>query len=102
IGALILGEASAAPTWVIYVFAVAGAIAVWGVVGLARYHPQVLSESQELGIQRGSNGGRDRGAEAPSTGSGASRGSEATPGSGTSSGSGSGPGRETGSEFRDQ
>lgn len=57
IGALILGEASAAPSWVISIFVVAGAIAVWGVIGLARYHPQVISESQELGITRGSDGG---------------------------------------------
>jgi len=28
---------------------------VWGVVGLARYHPQVLSDSQDLGITRGSD-----------------------------------------------
>ena len=37
------------------IFGVAGAIAVWGVVGLARYHPQVLSDSQEIGITRGSD-----------------------------------------------
>lgn len=55
IGMLVLGEAAAAPPWVLVCFAVAGAIAVWGVVGLARYHPQVLSESQELGIKRGSD-----------------------------------------------
>lgn len=54
IGALVLGEADAAPVWVLIMFVVAGAIAVWGVFGLARYHPQVLSESQELGITRGS------------------------------------------------
>ena len=54
IGALVLGEASAAPTWVLIMFTVAGAIAIWGVFGLARYHPQILSESQELGIRRGS------------------------------------------------
>ncbi|MGL3151764.1 DMT family transporter [Microbacterium sp. A82] len=56
IGMLVLGEAAAAPQWVLVCFAVAGAIAVWGVVGLARYHPQVLSESQELAIRRGSDG----------------------------------------------
>lgn len=56
IGISVLGEATGAPTWVYVVFALAGAIAVWGVVGLARYHPQVLSESQELGITRGSGG----------------------------------------------
>ncbi|MFJ2552861.1 DMT family transporter [Microbacterium sp. NPDC087591] len=54
IGMVILGEASAAPPWVLVIFGVAGAIAVWGVIGLARYHPQVLSDSQELGIARGS------------------------------------------------
>ncbi|MFK3678951.1 DMT family transporter [Microbacterium sp. NPDC090218] len=55
IGMVVLGEAAAAPPWVMVIFAIAGAIAVWGVVGLARYHPQVLSESQELGIGRGSS-----------------------------------------------
>lgn len=54
IGMLVLGEASAAPPWVLVCFGIAGAIAIWGVVGLARYHPQVLSESQELDIMRGS------------------------------------------------
>ncbi|MFK4759732.1 DMT family transporter [Microbacterium sp. ZW T5_45] len=57
IGMVVLGEATAAPPWVLVIFGVAGAIAVWGVVGLARYHPQVISESQDLGITRGSDGG---------------------------------------------
>ncbi len=56
IGMVVLGEAAAAPPWVLVIFGIAGAIAVWGVVGLARYHPQVLSDSQELGIVRGSDG----------------------------------------------
>lgn len=55
IGMVVLGEAAAAPPWVLAIFAIAGAIAVWGVVGLARYHPQVLSDSQDLGITRGSD-----------------------------------------------
>lgn len=55
IGMLVLGEAAAAPWWVFIIFGVAGSIAVWGVVGLARFHPQVLSESQELDITRGSD-----------------------------------------------
>lgn len=54
IGMVVLGEAAAAPPWVLVIFAVAGAIAIWGVVNLARYHPQVLSDSQDLGITRGS------------------------------------------------
>lgn len=57
IGILVLGEAARAPEWVFAVFVVAGAIAVWGVVSLARFHPQVLSDSQDLGIVRGSSGG---------------------------------------------
>lgn len=57
IGMLVLGEAQAAPGWVLAIFGLAGAIAVFGVVGLARYHPQVLSESQELDIERGSTPG---------------------------------------------
>lgn len=56
IGIVVLGEAAAAPVWALVAFVVVGAVAVWGVVGLARYHPQVLSESQELGIARGSDG----------------------------------------------
>lgn len=55
IGIVVLGEAAAAPVWALVAFGVVGAVAVWGVVGLARYHPQVLSESQELGITRGSD-----------------------------------------------
>ncbi|WP_223628170.1 DMT family transporter [Microbacterium sp. EST19A] len=55
IGMIVLGEAAAAPWWVLIIFGFAGAIAVWGVVNLARYHPQVLSDSQELPIARGSD-----------------------------------------------
>lgn len=54
IGLLVLGEGSSAPLFVLIAFGVSGAIAVWGVISLARNHPQVLSESQELGIERGS------------------------------------------------
>lgn len=64
IGMIVLGEAAAAPPWVLVIFGVAGAIAVWGVVGLARYHPQVISDSQEIGITRGSDGGTTKDAEA--------------------------------------
>lgn len=67
IGMLVLGEAAAAPWWVFIIFGVAGGIAVWGVVGLARYHPQVLSESQELGITRGSDPGTPPAASSPGT-----------------------------------
>lgn len=69
IGIVVLGEAAAAPVWALIAFVAIGAVAVWGVVGLARYHPQVLSESQELGITRGSDGE----AGDPSTGSGIGR-----------------------------
>ena len=34
----------------------AGAIAIWGVVQLARYHPQVVHDSQEVPIERGGSG----------------------------------------------
>ncbi|WP_394552072.1 DMT family transporter [Agromyces sp. MMS24-JH15] len=40
IGITVLGEASQAPPWAMGIFAVAGAIAVWGVFLLARNHPQ--------------------------------------------------------------
>ncbi|MBT2475390.1 DMT family transporter [Microbacterium sp. ISL-103] len=55
IGMVVLGEAAASPPWVLVIFGIAGAIAIWGVVNLARYHPQVLSDSQDLGITRGSD-----------------------------------------------
>ncbi|MGM1016215.1 MAG: DMT family transporter [Actinomycetota bacterium] len=56
IGIVVLGEASAAPLWVIIAFVISGGIAMWGVVTLARFHPQVLSDSQDTGLTRGSDG----------------------------------------------
>lgn len=67
IGLLVLGEASTAPWWALVGFGVAGAIAVWGVVQLARFHPEVVSNnSREIPIERGSAGVADA---APKTGS---------------------------------
>ncbi|WP_130176828.1 DMT family transporter [Cryobacterium sp. SO1] len=40
IGVIVLGEASQAPAWAAALFAVAGAVAVWGVFRLAKHHPQ--------------------------------------------------------------
>ena len=57
IGLTILQEAAGAPLWVYISFTVVGAVAVWGVFQLARYHPQIVSDSQELPIQRRSSGG---------------------------------------------
>ena len=53
IGLLVLGEASHAPLWAFIGFGIAGAIAIWGVVQLARYRPQVVHDSRELPIERG-------------------------------------------------
>lgn len=55
IGLLVLGEGASVPLWGLIAFGFAGAIAIWGVITLARYHPQVVSASQELPIARGSN-----------------------------------------------
>ncbi|HEV7849310.1 MAG TPA: DMT family transporter [Mycetocola sp.] len=41
IGIVVLDEAAGAPLWAMIGFAVAGALAVWGVFQLARHHPQV-------------------------------------------------------------
>jgi drug/metabolite transporter (DMT)-like permease len=60
IGLLVLGEASSAPLWALVGFAVAGAVAVWGVIQLTRHHPQVVSASQEIPIPRGSGGDKRR------------------------------------------
>jgi drug/metabolite transporter (DMT)-like permease len=54
IGLTVLQEAANAPPWAFVGFGVAGAVAVFGVITLARYHPQIMSNSQELPIQRGS------------------------------------------------
>jgi hypothetical protein len=67
IGLIVLDEASGAPIWVYIAFAAVGAVAVWGVWQLARYHPQILSDSQELPIVRGSEPGADQ--TQPMTGS---------------------------------
>ena len=56
IGLFVLGEAANAPLWAYIGFGIAGIIAVIGVYDLARNHPQVVSESQELPIQRGTSG----------------------------------------------
>ena len=40
IGIAVLGEAANAPLWVIPVWAVAGAVAIYGVLQLAKHHPQ--------------------------------------------------------------
>jgi len=68
IGLTVLQEAAGAPLWVYISFALVGAVAVWGVFQLARHHPQLLSESQELPIVRGSDGAAPEGAH-PRTGS---------------------------------
>ncbi|MBN9199986.1 MAG: DMT family transporter [Microbacterium chocolatum] len=64
IGLFVLREAVGAPLWAYVGFGVVGAVAVWGVFQLARHHPQIVSDSQELPIPRGSTG-----EPAPSTGS---------------------------------
>ncbi|HKT57010.1 MAG TPA: DMT family transporter [Microbacterium sp.] len=53
IGLTILREAETAPWPALLGFAVAGLIAVYGVFSLARNHPQVISDSQQLPIRRG-------------------------------------------------
>lgn len=56
IGIAVLNEAGRAPFGAFVGFFFAGALAVTGVFLLARHHPQVVSESQELPIERGSRG----------------------------------------------
>ncbi|MCP2636839.1 DMT family transporter [Microbacterium sp. HD4P20] len=56
IGLIVLQEVAGAPLWVYIAFGAVGAVAVWGVFQLARHHPQIISDSQELPIQRGSSG----------------------------------------------
>jgi drug/metabolite transporter (DMT)-like permease len=58
IGLVVLGEAATAPVWALLGFAIAGAIAICGVFLLTRFHPQIVSASQELPIRRGSGPAR--------------------------------------------
>ncbi|MGA6127839.1 MULTISPECIES: DMT family transporter [unclassified Microbacterium] len=67
IGLAVLDEASGAPVWAYIGFTVAGALAIVGVFQLARYHPQVISDSQEIPISRGSTEFTD--GKKPTTGS---------------------------------
>lgn len=67
IGLIVLGEAATAPLWANIGFLIAGVIAVWGVFHLARYHPQIVSDSKEIPIPRGSDGSGT--VAGPSTGS---------------------------------
>ncbi|MCT9001245.1 DMT family transporter [Microbacterium memoriense] len=62
IGLAVLQEAATAPWGAFVGFGFAGLLAIAGVFQLARYHPQIVSDSQEIPIQRGSDG-------QPSTGS---------------------------------
>lgn len=55
IGLVVLQEAETAPLWAFIGFGVAGALAVYGVISLARNHPQVISDSLELPFTRGSS-----------------------------------------------
>jgi hypothetical protein len=41
IGIVVLGEAQGAPLWAAIVFLLAGAVAVYGVLQLSKYHPQI-------------------------------------------------------------
>ncbi|MGO1234390.1 MAG: DMT family transporter [Microbacterium gubbeenense] len=56
IGATLLGEAARTPIWTVIIWTIAGGVAAVGVVLLAKRHPQVMSESQEHPIARGSTG----------------------------------------------
>jgi drug/metabolite transporter (DMT)-like permease len=56
IGLTVLREAATAGWLAIVGFALAGALAIYGVFSLARNHPQVVSDSQEIPIPRGSDG----------------------------------------------
>jgi len=60
IGAIVLREAAHAPLWAVVFFVLAGGVAAVGVFLLARHHPQVISESQQLNVARGSDPHLDR------------------------------------------
>ncbi|WP_260405994.1 DMT family transporter [Microbacterium sp. G2-8] len=63
IGASLLGEAARTPVWTLVIWVLAGTAATVGVIMLAKSHPQVLSESQELPFRRGSGSTSDSGSD---------------------------------------
>lgn len=69
IGLTVLGEAAGAPLGAYIGFGVAGALAMVGVFQLARHHPEVVSNSQELPIPRGSGTGEPVDSATSKTGS---------------------------------
>jgi len=53
IGIVVLGEAASAPPWAIVAFALAAAMAIYGVVSLARHHPQALANTAIADVAEG-------------------------------------------------
>jgi drug/metabolite transporter (DMT)-like permease len=49
IGIVVLNEAAGAPAWAIVAFVISGAVAVVGVLGLAKFHPQSGRSALENG-----------------------------------------------------
>ena len=45
IGIIVLGEAAGAPLWAVFAFLATAAVAIWGVLSLARHHPQALANT---------------------------------------------------------
>ncbi|WP_231440693.1 DMT family transporter [Brevibacterium zhoupengii] len=52
LGSVVLGEASAAPVWLIVVIAATGLVACLGVVVLSRYHPDVKDREHQRRVAR--------------------------------------------------
>ena len=53
IGIVVLGEAASAPPWAIVAFALAAAMAIYGVISLARHHPQALANTAVADVAEG-------------------------------------------------
>lgn len=45
IGIIVLGEAAGAPIWAVLAFLLTAGVAIWGVLSLARHHPQALANT---------------------------------------------------------
>lgn len=63
IGIVVLGEAAGAPLWALGLMGLAAAVAIWGVLSLARHHPQSRTGSQsaeEADAAQSASGGSDQ------------------------------------------
>lgn len=67
IGIIVLNEAANAPGWAVFAFIASGALAVVGVIGLAKFHPQTGASALDAPAEAAGSGGQQPGSAGPAT-----------------------------------